>query len=309
MRHNSKVNIFAGIVIVCVFLTGCDAVQSIKDKLTGADKAEMAQSGAQKTTPAGQKASIRKDVVAQVGAWSITKDEFRDRLNALKEVVPDFNIEDPEARAFVLTELTRQQLLVEDAQRSGLAKDKDILSAVEEFRRTLIVRETVRKLTETIEVSDEEAQQFYESRKELLVETEEWRVSEIVVDSQDQAKQILNDVSAGAEFAAAAREYSKSTTADKGGDLGFISQAPFQEMLDALVPLEVEDVSKVFQGPDGFYIVKLEEKRGGAQIKYKDVEAEIKANIQLTKQQSIIQKHLEDLEQKIGITVNADLLK
>ena len=64
--------------------------------------------------------------------------EFEERLAALKEVVPEYDITDKEARRLVLDELVNQQMLVLGAEKTGLARQSDIRAAVDEFRRTLI---------------------------------------------------------------------------------------------------------------------------------------------------------------------------
>ena len=310
-------NLF-GVIVLSGFLglsiLGCDIIESIKENFTKSKSKEATKASDVETPKAETKQStsspLAPNVLARVGNWSITLEEFNDRLAALKEVVPDYDITNFEAKKLVLEELIRQQLLVMDAQRSGLDKQKDIAEAVEEFRRTLIVREIAKKLTENITVSEEEAKAFYEEQKDKLVEPPQYRISEIVVDSQIKANEILVDLLKGANFADMAKLHSKGPTADKGGDLGFIRDVPFPQMADEVLALEEGGVSPVMKSPDGrFYIVRVDEKKEGKQLEFDDIKEQIIQNRTLFKQQQAILKYIDEIKSQVKVETNESLLK
>ena len=252
---------------------------------------------------------IAGNVLAKVGNWTLTLEEFNERLEALKEVVPDYDAGDVEQNKLILEELIRQQLLVQDAENSGIAKDKDLVQAVEEFRRTLLVREVANKLTKDISVTEEEAKAYYDENKEDFTDQAQWRVREILVDTEEEAKQILVELYQGADFVEKVKEKSKSSTAWQKGDLGLKSEFEFPKMQKVIETLEVGDVSGVFQGPNGYYIVKLEEKKGGEPQKFEDIKEDIITGLTLLKQQQAILKHLDKLSQQADIQVNLNLLE
>ena len=302
-------------LILVLVAPGCDLINSVKEYFQEPSDPPAAETAsAQKNTLVQTQtkpalAPMTENTLARVGSWSITIEEFEERLDALKEVVPEYDITDPEARRLVLDELINQQVLVLGAEQTGLTRQKDIQAAVEEFRRTLIVREVARQLTENIEMSYMDARAFYDENKEAMVGPAEWHVREIVVDSKDDASDILAEILKGADFAEMARQHSTGTTAAQGGDLGFITQEPFPEMGGALLPLEEGDVSGVFKGPEGFYIVKLEEKKGGAPITFDEIKEDIVQSQTLLAQQQAILEYLEQLKAKTDIKINEQLLE
>ncbi len=253
--------------------------------------------------------AVSGNVLAKVGNWVLTIEEFKERLAALKEVVPDYDPADVEQNKMILEELIRQQLLVQDAENSGIAKDKDISEAVEEFRRTLLVREVASRLTKEIAVTEEEAQEYYEANKEEFTEQAQWRIRELVVETEEEAKQILVELYQGADFVEKVKEKSKSNSAWQKGDLGLKSEFDFPKMQKVVEALEVGDVSGVFQGPNGYYIVKLEEKQGGEPQKLEDIKEDIITGLTLLKQQQAILEHLEKIRQQTDIQVNLKLLE
>ncbi|MCR4336630.1 MAG: peptidyl-prolyl cis-trans isomerase, partial [Candidatus Omnitrophica bacterium] len=224
-----------------------------------------------KTESSEMSTSLQGDVLARVGDWTLTAPEFKERLEALKQMVPDYDPKDRESNKLVLEELIRQQLLVQEAINKGLDQNKDLIDAVEEFRRTLLVREMVTEILEQVKVTEEDAKKYYDANKQDFISPIEWKVREIIVDEEAKAKEILIDLYKGIDFAEMATNKSKSETAQKGGDLGYVSQFPFPQMESTVQALEVGGVSGVVKGPAGYYIVKLEQNRGGEQKEYEEI--------------------------------------
>jgi len=122
---------------LCLILTtfGCDQLKDIKNKITGDEKPvekPVKPRPAPEAVAAKPKVpEMTPDTLARVGTWSITKKEFNERLAALKEVLPEFDITDLQNRKDVLEELIRQQLIVIDAEKTGFVNNSDIKAAVE----------------------------------------------------------------------------------------------------------------------------------------------------------------------------------
>ena len=315
MLVNRRIEFISLLLIIALSLAGCDSFKSIKEYFSESAKEPAVVTAPvkkpvavpPKTSPAD--VPMAANILARVGNWSITAEEFKDRLVALKEVMPDYDTTNQEAKAMVLEELINQQMLVLDAEKTGLARQKDIQAAVDEFRRTLIVREVAQQLTGDITVSEEEARKFYDDNKDALIGPAQWHVREIVSPTKEQATSILGEILGGEDFAEIAKQQSSGKTAAEGGDLGFITQEPFPQMGSALLSLtEDGDVSGVFKGPEGYYIVKLEEKKGGEQLSFEDIKEDIIHSQTLLKQQQAILGHLDRLKSEIKVEINEQLL-
>jgi peptidyl-prolyl cis-trans isomerase C len=254
-------------------------------------------------------AAMAQDVLAKVGNWTLTLSDFKDRLAALKQAVPNYDINNTEQNKLILEELVRQELLVQEAEKKGLDKNKDIQQAVNEFRRTLLVREIAGQLTKDIKVTDEEAKEYYDANKADFAEPTQWRVREIVVDTEGEANSILADLKNGADFVEKVKEKSKSKSAWQKGDLGFKTDFDFPKMKEVVSALKVGDISSVFKGPEGYYIVKLEEKKGGEPQPFENIKEDIINGLTLLKQQKAILAHLDELRKKTDIQVNTNLLE
>jgi parvulin-like peptidyl-prolyl isomerase len=313
-------------LLVIIGAPGCDFFNSVKEYFL--EPSQKAESKTKQTVnpqelpvavqpslalpiqknPNPEETIMASNTLARVGGWSITIEEFKRRLDALKEVAPEYDINSLETKQLVLDELINQQILVLGAEKSGMANQKDIGDAVDEFRRTLIVREVARKLTENISVTEEEARAFYQENKDAMVGPAQWHVREIVVPTKEKATEVLTEILKGIDFKEMARQHSLGKTAAQGGDLGFITKEPFPQMGNALLALEVGDVSSVFKGPEGYYIVKLEEKKGGESYNFEDIKKDIIQNQTLMKQQKVILDHIESLKGNTKIEINNALL-
>ena len=317
------------IAVLCVFTLilagtqGCDKITELTDKLKGKKKLptpEAAQSNKvsqAEPTPPGIKPKksnhaakpMAKNVLATVGSWSISIEEFNERLKALKELVPDYDTKNVDQNKLVLEELINQQLIVHEAEKTGIAEKKDIVDAVEEFRRTLIVREMADQIVKEAKATEEEASGYYENNKTEFVDPVEWRIREIVVKDEETAKNIRIELYQDVDFQERVKTHSKAKSAWKKGDLGFKAIFDFPKMRNVVAALETGEVSAVFKGPEGFYIVKLEEKKGGEQKAFEDVKEQIVEGLTIFKQRQTINETLQELRNKTAVNINDKLLE
>lgn len=121
--------------------------------------------------------------------------------------------------------------------------------------------------------TDAEIQEYYEANLTQFQKPEEVHARHILFplapDASDadkaaarkQAEEVLAKAKGGADFAALAKEYSKDSTAENGGDLGTFGRGvmtpPFEAAAFALEPGQVSDVVET---QFGLHIIKLEEK-------------------------------------------------
>lgn len=306
------------VFFVAAGLTGCEKISSVYENATKKEIVNSASTPAEKSVspsknvPAEipeQKEALPANVVASVGDWSITIAEFNDKLSKLKEILPEFDPADVNSKKLILEELVRQELLVKDAEQTGVAQQKEIIGTVEDFRKTLLVQEVATKLTKDIKATEEDAREYYDKNKENFIVKSEWKVREIVLPAESEAKEVLVQLLQGGDFVEIAKAKSKSASANKGGDMGWVAKFPFDQMRAATITLETGKTSGVFKGPDGYYIVKLEDKRGGAPKPFLAIKADLTKKLTLKKQQEAVLEHLNLLAAKTKIQVNEELLK
>ena len=164
-------------------------------------------------------------------------------------------------------------------------------------------------------VTSSEIEDFYNAYREQYRQTQERRVREILVNTEAEARQALIELLQGADFASLAKERSRSESAARAGDLGFITKGQlgddflrFDEV--AFSPsLEVGQTSNIFKDKRGYYIIKVEEIKGGQPRTLSEVWDEIKTNVLFLKQQQKYQELTNRLLQDAQVVIYKEKIK
>lgn len=257
-----------------------------------------------KTEASSANTAVKGTVVARVNNLPITLEDLNEDINsynaAVGEAKPEAKITTREQKInYLKNEMVRRALLYQDASAKGLERNEDVRKVLEKTKMDLLVVELIRQEAQKIDVSSKEIEEYYNTYKEQLKEPEERQLRIIMVPTEQEAKDILIQLLQGADFATLAKDRSKDPSSADGGDLGFISKGKkFPQFDDAAFSdtLEVGKVSAVFKGPDGYYIAKLEAKRGGKLKSLSEMWDDIKRGLTFLKQQ----QRIEDLIGKLS---------
>ncbi|ELA8096428.1 peptidylprolyl isomerase [Vibrio parahaemolyticus] len=139
-------------------------------------------------------------------------------------------------------------------------------------------------LKKQIQVTDEDVKKYYDEHLDKYSSEEQRRVAHILVEGDDEAKAqaILDELNAGADFAAVAQEKSDDFgSVENGGDLGWIERdvmdPAFEEAAFALK--NPGDMSGLVKSDFGYHIIKLEELKDAVAKPFDEVAAEIKQEL------------------------------
>ena len=115
----------------------------------------------------------------------------------------------------------------------------------------------------TSQAANNENQDEYEIAH-LLIRTPEEGATEEIQKAKSKVDTALTELKAGVSFAKVSASFSDAPNALEGGSLGWkkASQMPAL-FLDALRAMQVGEVSAPLRSPNGFHVLKLNNKRGG----------------------------------------------
>jgi len=148
-----------------------------------------------------------------------------------------------------------------------------------------------------IRVSDDEAEDYYNDKRNNYRVEARVKAAQIVVRDWDIAQEILGRLSAGEDFTALAAKYSISPEAGRGGDLGYISRGEMPEPLDdTIFRLSINKISPVIQSPYGFHILKVSEIQQPRIKSFAEVKDDVIAEIRAQKEEAAYASWLNALK-------------
>ncbi len=146
-----------------------------------------------------------------------------------------------------------------------------------------------RDIAKTLSVSDEEARTYYQNHPKEFTRPEQVRARHILLklppeaskekreEILKKAQEILSRIQAGEDFAKAAQSESQDeATSGKGGDLGFFSRGNLNPALEAAAfKLDTGKVSEPILTPQGYDLIKVEEKKPETEPDFESVKDKI----------------------------------
>jgi peptidyl-prolyl cis-trans isomerase C len=199
-------------------------------------------------------------VIATVNGRSITESDMR---LAEIDLAADLSSIAPENRRRVLFEyLIENQLLSEAAEQARLDQDAEVEAHLRYVRRR-VLRDHFYDSRIATAVSESEARTLYQREVARVKPDEEIRARHILVETEQEARQMRSRIQGGASFAAVAQEVSRDPgTAASGGDLGYFTRGQLDDRFEeAVAKLQRGVLSDPIQTQFGWHLVLVEDKR------------------------------------------------
>jgi peptidyl-prolyl cis-trans isomerase C len=206
----------------------------------------------------------------------------------------------PERQAAVKEELVNREILAQAAAKRGLDKSPDVAAQMDMARQAVLIRALFEAEAKKNPITDADLQKQYEQFKGSMG-TNEYKVRHILVDKEDDAKQIIADLGKNpADFAKLAKEKSKDPgSKENGGDLDWGPSARYvKPFADAVTTQQKGKVSAAPVKTDfGYHVIVVDDVRP---LKVPEF-TELKEQFRQRAQQQQIQKMVMDLRQNAKI--------
>jgi peptidyl-prolyl cis-trans isomerase C len=205
---------------------------------------------------------------------------------------------------FLLDRAIDSRLVLADALATDLRNDADVkerLAAIEDQIVTQVYLERVVDAGVTEELMREQ----YDLAMAALPPTEEVLALHILVETEEEAKAIIAEIQAGADFATVAMEKSIGPSGPDGGDIGYITrEAVVPEFGDAAFALEAGEMgAEPVKSEFGWHVIMIDDRRMSEQPSFESLRAEIADSIT----RDVITAHFEDLREAADlVNFNAD---
>jgi peptidyl-prolyl cis-trans isomerase C len=216
-------------------------------------------SGCSKNSSEAPAASGHDPVIARVNGVDIKQSDL---ALAEEDLGADIQAAAPDVkREQLIAYLADIIMVTQAADKKNLGDNPDFKRRLAFLRNKLLMGYELQEEAKAA-ITDEALHQTYNDAVKSVGGQEEVHARHILVENEDDAKAILDQLKGGADFATLAKEKSKDPGAAEGGDLGYFSK-------EQMVPEFAEVAFKMYPGQlsnpvktqFGWHIIKLEDKR------------------------------------------------
>ena len=226
-------------------------------------------------------------VVAKVDGIPITQQEVELATEDLGERLAQ--LPEDRKRDEVINYLVDLKLGAKAAAEAKVADTPDFAARLAYYREKVLLDQYLTGLGKKA-VTEEAAKKLYEDTTKAMAPEEEAHARHILVETEDQAKAVVDRLKKGEDFAKVAADVSKDPGSGKeGGDLGwFTKDRMVPEFAEAAFKLKKGEVSAPVKSQFGWHVIKVEDKRTKPLPDYAAVKPQIEQYLERKAQQDAV---------------------
>lgn len=265
------------------------ATESTAESTTGATAAAETQETAPEPI-----AYDAETVIATANGIEVTLGE----LIAMRQGLPEQyqNLPGEVLMTALTDQVTTQALLADSARKAGLAERRDIRLRLQAQADAMLAESYIRDQV-TKRVTEDAIEAAYQERFVNAPPTEERHASHILVETEEEAKELKKQLDEGADFAALAAEHGTDGTAQRGGDLGWFGKADMvPEFADAAFALEPGQLSDPIESSFGWHLIQLRDTREAVVPPIEEVYSQLLTMLAEEAQRDVVEQAMEGAE-------------
>lgn len=250
-------------------------------------------------------------IIAHVGDRQVKQADFQAYVTEVLGGPEDAAVASPEVKSRLLDQFLDEELLVVAALNQGLEVSEAEIGAaasggeeaVERLRRALLQKKYKQEvILNGVEVSDDEVRNYFGRNIREFRQPASVVLRKILVDSAQDARSIRSELAQGPDkFEEVASTRSQSP--DGGQPQAFEEEVLPDSIRGAVAALSPGQLSEVIEDPQGFFIVKLEERHDERAPGLGEVRTAIEMKILREKSQQRYREALVSLRQSTRVEI------
>ncbi len=216
----------------------------------------------------------------------------------LKERIAQGQPDTPELRNALREELNTRELLVREAKKKGLDKNNDIKNQMDLAAQTVLVRSYVSEWIKDNPIPDAALRKEYDGIKSQIGDRE-YHVRHILVEKEDEAKEIIVSLQKGEKFEKLAERSKDPGSKANGGDLDWNAPGNFvKPFSDAMVATpKGKFTAQPVQTQFGWHVIMVEDIRDAKVPSYEEVKPQLMQRMQA----QVLDNYFKELRAKNGL--------
>ncbi|GAA0078950.1 peptidylprolyl isomerase [Clostridium sp. CTA-5] len=217
----------------------------------------------------------------------------------------------PERRAMFQGEEGKKQLVEQViafelmhkfGQEIGLDKSDEYKKMVEGLAKEALTQLSINKVLADVTVTDEDAKKYYEENKNIFVKPATVSAKHVLVKTEEEAKNIKEEIKNGLSFEEAAKKYSTCPSKEQGGDLGSFGRGMMvPEFEEAAFALEIGTVSEPVKTQFGYHLILVEQKNEEVTVPFEQIKDAVVKQVLEQNQQKKYLDMVTELSAKYGV--------
>ena len=225
-------------------------------------------------------------------------------------------LQEAKARSIDVGDQEVKQAIKQLIQQGEKIDEKDPANTKSVRDQLTLLRVVDREVRSGVMVADPEMKRYYQEHRDRFALPEEYTLSQILIkprspddlaDAKSKTRDIMALLKQGESYEDLALRYSDGPNASRGGRLGLVRQGELLPAIERGVSkLSEGGISDVIESPEGFHIVRVEDKKPKQFRPYEEVKQEIQALVFQQKSEDMFQAWLADLKNKAYIEIKFD---
>lgn len=156
--------------------------------------------------------------------------------------------------------------------------------------------------------SESELKVYFEENRKVFSRPARIQLRQIVLETEDNAKRILDELNTGKKFEELAKKFSVAPDGENGGVTDWIEKGTL-EVFDGAFKFSVGQRSKIIKSPYGWHIIEVIKKEPEARLNFDQAKDRIRSLVMERQEQEIFSAWLEQQIKKTKILRNDALIK
>jgi peptidyl-prolyl cis-trans isomerase C len=228
--------------------------------------------------------TTKEYTILKVGSEEIKLSDVLDIWKGLFPggAAPDFTTFDENIRQNVLRGLVSERLIYQEAMKAGFDKNEEVKKRIEQMQKQLVMQGFIEDKAKAL-VTDAQLKAAYAEKEKAnkASPVEEVSARHILVEKEEDAKAIADELKKGGDFDKIAKEKSTDKgSGARGGDLGwFTKDKMVPEFADAAFKLKKGEISAPVKSAFGWHVIKLEDRRAVKMANFDEMKEELRAEL------------------------------
>lgn len=191
------------------------------------------------------------------------------------------------------------------AREQGLDKQEEFIHKINDISEQILTQQILGELFQEIEVTEEQVKDYFQEHQDKFVQEETVQVKHILVEEQQKAQEILEQLKDGElSFEEAAEKYSICPSKERGGDLGYFKRGMMVKEFEAVAfELPLNELSPLVKTQYGYHIMVVTDKTEKQLMKFEEVKDNLTSQLISESQQKIYEKKIEELKEKYKVVI------